>query len=236
MTELVSQVPGERVWAERFKTLALAGLQMVPLGGGAIAQVVGDALAQKSRKRDLEFFEILAARLNALNLTVEGWSAADAFDDDQFVAHSHRLVRAAQETANDEKRQMLAAALASSGSWSPLSEREVERFVDMVARYTPLHAMMVKYFENPIAWLSQHSTTWTGSGSYLAGSMGSVLQQHVFAGDDVYPAEVGRVCNELQGDGLIDLPGLSTMMTGQGITAPRIKPLGIKFLAFLGTA
>lgn len=233
MTDVASQVPEEREWAERFKTLALAGLQMVPLGGGAIAQVVGDSLAHKSRKRDLEFFGMLASRLDALRLAVEGWSAADAFDDDQFAAHAHRLLRAAQETASDEKRQMLAAALASAGSWSPLSEREVERFVDMAARYTPLHAMMVKYFESPIAWLSEHSATWTGSG-YLAGVIGTVLQQHVFPGDDVYPAEVGRVCNELKNDGLINFTGFNVIVTGQSMTAPQITPLGLKFLAFLG--
>jgi hypothetical protein len=74
MTEMASQVPGEGAWPTTIQTLALAGIQLIPLAGGSVAQVVGDALAFKSRRRDLEFFRAVASHLDALSQKVDGLS------------------------------------------------------------------------------------------------------------------------------------------------------------------
>ncbi|MBO0979280.1 hypothetical protein [Microbacterium sp. SD291] len=71
----------------------------------------------------------------------------------EFIAAVTRAQRASAETASQQKRQRLAAAVANGGSWAPFAATEREQFTRLVDEFDALHIWLLHYFTNPRAWL-----------------------------------------------------------------------------------
>lgn len=209
-----------------------ASLSLIPIAGSIASEFITAGLSIKARARDEEFFEEVAHRIQRLEGVAANMTADQFFDDDFLNANAHTIVRAARETADRAQRRLLAGALVNAGSWSTHGDVLTRRFVEIVIRYTPLHVKVLVFYRNPLEWLEKYSPTWGGA-SYMMGGIGAILRDHVFPNELHIMPEVERVIGELARDGLLDSPGLNTVMTARGMVEPRILPLGSQFLDFL---
>lgn len=180
-------------------------------------------------ERDVRFFQGIAEAVHDVERRTDGWTVERIATDESFLAAVERAVRAMREDATEEKRRYLLNALRNAGGWGAEPEIARTRFVQLTARYSPVHVELLLFFRDPAEWLRSHGRRVC---AYLAGSLNQVLGEQVFPGSPLYPEEAGRAVGELNADGLLDTAG-SGMMTGSGLLQRRIKPYGERYLAFI---
>jgi hypothetical protein len=205
---------------------------VVPVFGGVVADLSRGMLARRSEERQHEFNVAVVGELELVAARVDRLQPETILDSDEFMAAYERAARIAAESASRDKRARLAAALSRMGDWDDLSKESREFFFGLVARYSDLHVFLLVFFHEPQAWLSQHAPDFNPR-SIMMGSIKAMLQQHVFPDASDLESTVFPALAELKQDGLADVP-LTTAMSGDGIVASRISPLGRRFLAFLG--
>jgi len=155
------------------------------------------------------------------------------FDDSEFIAAAHRLIRAAQESADEGKRDRLAAALAHSGSWSELPPDDRERMERLVIELTTREVLLLRIIADPSGWLM--NTDPDAIAAYAAGFFGSFsdfLDSHVSKGDLKERAAVRSSVEALQMRGLIGL-AFSDQVDGESILRSRASGLGWELVHFL---
>ncbi|WP_454172196.1 hypothetical protein [Microbacterium maritypicum] len=216
-------------------TLAFAGkaaLSMVPVLGPLAAETLAHALESRQAQRQHEFNTAIARALTtALEHLDETTTIEDVVGSDEFIAAVTRAQRAAAETASQQKRQRLAAAVAHGGSWAPFAATEREQFTRLVDEFDALHIWLLHYFTNPRAWLQardlyrQHENIMMGG---ITGPLGSALNAH----PSVWDGPVTQAAADLDRNGLAHIP-LTTTMSAQGIFESRTSAKGQRFLAFI---
>ncbi|MGZ0067251.1 hypothetical protein [Microbacterium arborescens] len=232
MTDLDALVPPHEPAED---TLAFAGkavLSTVPVLGPLAAETLAHALESRQAQRQHEFNVAIARALTAaLEQLDESTTIEDVIGSDEFIAAVTRAQRAAAETASQQKRQRLAAAVANGGSWAPFAATEREQFTRLVDEFDALHIWLLHYFTDPTGWLQardlyqQHANTIMGG---IDGPLGSAFNvpPHVWDGP------VKQAAADLDRNGLASIP-LTTMMSAQGIFGPRTSDKGRRFLAFI---
>ncbi|CAD6015867.1 hypothetical protein [Agreia sp. COWG] len=211
---------------------SLAALSSIPVVGGPASSIIASAVAAKQRARDEEFWAWTSARVRLLETRI-GDFRFDATDD-EFFAAAHKALRAAQETSNQQKRQLLAEAIVNSGSWSSIPLDRRERYLDLTTRLTPEHIKLLHYLHDPKAWLDLHHP---GAAQTILNapmmSAGQVIQEHVVRGDaDVIRAAFAAI-EDLVDERLTSL-GLNSIGTGAGALNSRTTADGKGLLEFLG--
>lgn len=181
---------------QRVETLAVSG-EGFP-GKQSIRRISAHELAMTVEaiwsSPDRKFWNAVA------DLVCDGHSVAA---DDRFVSRVHRLVLASRESADDNWRQSLARAAANAVCASDFSDREVERFTEIVASYTPSHVALLQYFNEPGPWLHGNpGVRHRQRGVFVIGG----YQRHLAAFDGKHFAdesETARIAGQLQTDGLV---------------------------------
>lgn len=232
MTDLENLVPPHEPAEDTFAFAGKAALSMVPVVGPLAAETLAHALESRQAQRQHEFNTAIARALtDALDRLDDAATLESVIGSDEFIAAVTRAQRAAAETASRLKRQRLAAAVANGGSWAPFSASEREQFTRLVDDFDELHVWLLHYFTDPAAWLrardlyAQHANLMMGG---IEGPLGSAMQ----VSPQVWRGPVEQAAAELDRAGLASIP-LMTMMTSQGIFAPRTSEKGRRFLAFL---
>ncbi|MDQ4215068.1 hypothetical protein [Microbacterium capsulatum] len=232
MTDLESLVPPYEPAADTLAFAGKAALTMVPIVGSVAAETLAHALATRQAERQHEFDVAIARALAETierldqNITVE-----DIVQSDEFIAAVTRAQRTAAETASQQKRHRLAAAVAHAGRWAGFSVSEREQFTRLVDDFDEMHVWLLHYFTDPAAWLKarglyeQHSNIYMGG---IDGPLGSALGLD----GSVWGAPVRQAAADLERAGLASIP-LGTIMTAQGIFDPRTNGKGQRFLAFI---
>jgi hypothetical protein len=228
--ELPEQQPGR----DFLESLALSVVSQVPIVGPLSVAGIESALKAKQRARDEEFLAFLSARVTQL----EKASGTPRFDpsDDEFVASANKVFAASRETADQEKRALLAAALAEAGSWSSVPYDARVRLLDLVIRLTPWHIRVLIFFRDPSAWMiARGRSPRAYLDGYMMGGIDTVVSKELAADDPGLNAHLERIIGDLDRELLTQVP-LGTTMSPSGMIAPRIKPLGRELLKFLGEA
>ncbi|WP_139327346.1 hypothetical protein [Microbacterium sp. RURRCA19A] len=119
-------------------------LQSIPFAGPIAATLTTEAIRQAHGRRVEEWAAMVSARLDSLE--------RDGVHVDvtapEFLASLPRLQRAANETADSEKRQLLALAAAHSGPWSPVPYSRRAEFVELVSSLTPAEISVVAWCDD----------------------------------------------------------------------------------------
>lgn len=232
MTDLDALVPPHEPADDALAFAGKAALSMVPVVGSLAAETLAHALESRQAQRQHEFNVAIARALTtALDQLDETATIEDIVGSDEFIAAVTRTQRAAAETASRQKRERLAAAVANGGSWAPFAATEREQFTRLVEELDALHIWLLHYFTDPAGWLQardlyqQHANIMMGG---IDGPLGSALNVH----PDVWDGPVKQAAADLDRNGLASIP-LTTMMTAQGIFAPRTSSKGQRFLAFI---
>lgn len=142
-------MPEERPLVTVAQSTVLGIISSLPGLGGVAGALQGIAQAAAHGRLE-DWWAMVAARLSSLEVGVQRIAS---LDDPEFVSALHRLTRAAQETADDEKRSSLAAALAHSGSWSSLPVDDRERMERLVTDLSSREVKLLRIIADPKAWL-----------------------------------------------------------------------------------
>lgn len=232
MTDLDALVPPHEPAEDALACAGKAALTMVPVVGSLAAETLAHALESRQAQRQHEFNVAIARALTtALDQLDETATIEDIVGSDEFIAAVTRAQRAAAETASQQKRERLAAAVANGGNWAPFAATEREQFTRLVDEFDALHIWLLHYFTDPAGWLQardlyqQHANIMMGG---IDGPLGSALNVH----PGVWDGPVKQAAADLDRNGLASIP-LTTMMSAQGIFAPRTSSKGQRFLAFI---
>lgn len=232
MTDLDALVPPHEPAEDTLAFAGKAALSMVPVLGPLAAETLAHALESRQAQRQHEFNVAIARALtSAIEQLDETTTIEDIVGSDDFIAAVTRAQRAAAETASQQKRQRLAAAVANGGSWAPFAATEREQFTRLVDEFDALHIWLLHYFTDPAGWLrardlyQQHANIMMGG---IDGPLGSAFN----VPQNVWDGPVKQAAADLDRNGLASIP-LTTMMSAQGIFAPRTSSKGQRFLAFI---
>lgn len=128
-------------WAAAFSG---AILQSIPVAGPLAATVATEAIRQAQGRRVEEWAAMVSARLDSLERVGVNVDVTAP----EFLSSLARLQRAANETADSEKRQLLALAAAHSGPWSSVPYSRRTEFVELVSSLTPAEISVVAWCDD----------------------------------------------------------------------------------------
>jgi hypothetical protein len=206
----------------------LGALGDVP-GLGWLVGGIEAAIAAAAREKDEEWLAMLAARVASSERALQD---VVNFSDPEFLAGAHRLFRAAQETADDEKRRRLAAAAVHSGSWSDLPLDQRERMERLVAELSSREVFALVVMSDPEGWLREHDPE--ALVTFRGRSTGGTLDvlDHAVREESGGKVAARSAIESLSLRGLLDIPRAG-MMTGQGSLQGRATGLGRELVQYL---
>jgi hypothetical protein len=203
------QQPSRDGW---FQAAAVSALSMLPVVGPFASALVSEGMRQVDRAQMENWAAMLRAELNDIAATRERIE----LNDPAFVSAVRRLATAAAESADTEKRQILARAAANAGAWSETELDTREEYLALLVEMPPIFIRALA-----IADAAQELPE-VGDGG------GPAMPFEEFSrtlGGDVPRAQ--RVLISLQQRGLFGSP------MGSGTTSVEITRFGVGLLAFL---
>lgn len=138
--------------------VAKAVLAAVPLAGGPAAELL-DLLRVPAAKRQWNWLAEVAERLNKL----EGehrLRVVDVVESDAFVSATLRAMEAVRRTGEEGKRAALRNAVLNVALRQSPDEALTQYFLDWIDRFTEWHLVVLKAFNNPVAWAKAHNVTY----------------------------------------------------------------------------
>lgn len=232
MTDLEALVPPHEPAEDTFAYAGKAALSAIPVVGPLAAETLAFALESRQAQRQHDFNMAIAQALTgALAQLDETATLEDIVGSDEFIAAVTRAQRAAAETASEQKRHRLAAAVANGGSWAPFSASEREQFTRLVDEFDGLHVWMLHYFTNPAEWLKARGL-YAQHENLLMGGISGPLESALGVSSDIAHGPVTQAAADLERNGLASIP-LTTTMSADGVFSARTNAKGRRFLAFL---
>ena len=195
------------------EVLGRAALGLVPFVGPLVS-----ALIETEYERKIEaFHRSIGKRVSDLEINSTSSLAARAADNDQDAKDKilatyllvHQLV---QEAMDAEKREFLAAAMASTLAWDVNGE-ELERryFLRCLADFEVIHVQLLK-----------------------SAIKGQPAINEIYAAEGLHGEIAKTAWRELNDCGMVNLDSPNTMMTPSGASANRLTDRGARFLRFVG--
>lgn len=211
--DTVGQYP-ERHAFDTVADIAKALVGSAVPGGNALATLI-----RTSHSRRLEVFHRRTAeRLDTLEQLAASTLLQRAMEGDEdameeILSTYATITRLVNESMDDEKRQALASAMASSLISPDGQEIERRHFLRYLADFETIHIHLIVRAKQGVRSVRE-----------LVGEPGML-------GDNAKAA-----LREVNDRGLVDLDpqSVNTMMTASGMAADRTTPLGNRFLRFIG--
>lgn len=201
---------------------------IVPLGG-TFAELAGQFIHTPYQKRIEEWQEQVGEALDRLASNT-GVRLEDLQSDPKFVDTVLHASQVALRNANAEKRTALRNAILNSGLPSAPDEAQRQMFLNMVDAFTPWHLRILALFDNPMTWFKRAGR------QPPSFSFSSSLQQLL---EIAFPELrdqrdfYDQVWKDLNDRGVVNTPGLRTMMSATGAFEERTTPFGRAFMAFI---
>ena len=214
--------------------VGMAAASQVP-GLGIVLGGIQAAIETRRQEVQDEYLAALAARVRWLEEQNDGTRFCPA--DPNFYAAVNKLLRAAHESADDEKRRLLAEAAAGIGAGNAATPEQQERFIDWVARLRPWHIRLLVAFNNPAGWIASHGGDPEKYERATVASLHTFIRDEIAGGDGELKGHLTDMVAELDREGLLTLPArtLEATTTGSALMHIRTTEQGRRFLEFLGT-
>lgn len=201
---------------------------MVPVVGDPLAVAFAVAMGWTYNKRMAQWLEDLAAAVTELQEERDNLSFEKLANDPVFVDAVINATRAAQATHAEEKLEALRNGVLNSIGPGGADVDMQARFFRLIEQFTPAHLVILQFLADPVAWFDERKMD---RPNLMAGGRAHILELGIpeFRGRrDWYDLLAG----DLQSAGLAN-PNLHVVMTGGGVWAPGLTPLGAQFLAFV---
>jgi hypothetical protein len=134
---------------------------LVPFAGSFIADVSRGMLDRQAAAQQHEFNVAVVDAFTELAQSIEGLTAEAILGSNEFLSALTKASRYASESDSHSKRRRLAWLAAQSGPWSDVSKQKRTYFLARAADYSDIHVFLLKYFRDPIAWQTEHSSHWS---------------------------------------------------------------------------
>jgi len=230
--DLISAVPASNPDRDAMTDYALtAASALLPIVGGAISDTARGMISRKAEERQHQFDTLVALEVTRLAERVEDITPQAMVESDEFMAAYAKVSRVAAETESIEKRQRLAAALTHMGPWSGIDSTRRHDLLNLVARYHDSDIFLLRYFRNPVTWLSENATGWQ-PGRYELAGIGTILGDYVFAGQSDWRPSVDASISRFEADGVANVP-MGTTMSESGTVDRRTTAFGNQLLDFI---
>lgn len=231
LNERVPDLPEEKSKKRTAVEFASEGaLGAIPYVGSLLAASLSAFFSATQENRTRAWMQEMAEVVQELLDRVDDLEAQDLADNPVFYDAAVAAARIATANSSTEKHQALQNALFNVGVGDGLDADKRAIFLRYVDELTPSHIRFLRFLDNPTGWFDAHGLSWPNN--IMAGGLMNVVQI-VFpdwARDEPF---LDTIAADLIARGLIDNPGLRTMMTASGLTAQRTKLKGREFLAFI---
>lgn len=203
-----------------FEITAKTALSVIPVGGTLITCVWDSIKANCAQKRLDEWKKLMEDRLTTVEITLN-----EASNNERFTTAMMKATDSAIKTMENEKRKYLADAVLNSLTCS-IDESIMMMYFDLIDRYTLWHIKVLDFFSNPTKFREVSASKFF---------MGSPIEPLTL----VYPELKGneefidKIVIDLYVDKLMDTENINSIMTSQGMIAPRTTKMGNQFISFI---
>jgi hypothetical protein len=207
-------------------------LSSIPVVGGAALELFNTVIAPPLAKRQAEWMESIAVRLTELEKKVDGFKIENLQSNDNFISTIFYSTALAVRNHQEEKLEALRNAVLNTAIASKFDDNLSHMFLNCIDYLTPLHVLVLKYFESPTQWVKDKNIR---TDNYAMGGAITIF-------DIAFPelAEkkdfAKQIVSDLSDRGLAgNWESMHTMTNADGMYAPRITSLGKQFLAFISS-
>jgi hypothetical protein len=206
-------------------------LSAVPVVGGAAKELFNSVIAPPLAKRQAEWIENIAKRLEKLVNEFEGFKIEGLASNDNFISTVFYATTLNMRNHQREKIEALENAVLNTALNINIEEDLQHIFLNFIDELTPSHLIVLKYFENPLQWLKSKNInlpnySYGGQDAIFNIALPQIAKNEEFA---------RRIIDDLSEKGLAqDWQSMHTGVSGSStMSAPRILPLGRQFLSFI---
>jgi len=204
-------------------------LSSIPVAGAAAVEVFQFIIAPPIEKRRNEWMREIGEAVQKLE-QVRGIDIDQLKTNDVFIDTLLQSSQIALRNSQKDKLNALKNAVINSALPQPLDQTVQQMFLDWIDTFTVWHIRVLSLFHNPQQWAIDNNKP-LPTNIYSGGL--TIILEHAFP-------ELGReqelytqIWKDLYQRGLLNTPGLETMMTWNGLLARRSTDLGAKFLLFI---
>lgn len=206
-----------------------AGAAAIPFVGGSLAVVLAHAFSHSYEKRLRNWMEELAEAVQEL-YDSEGVDIEALAEDETFLDAVATATRIAEKSGLEIKRTALKNALFNIGADPNVDADKRLIYLRYVDELTPSHMRLLAFFDDPVKAVADVGQSWPN----IMGGLSSIVQ---IALPDLHAdsALLNTAVGDLDRQGLVDSPGLQTVMTENGLRASRTSTKGREFMAFVSS-
>jgi hypothetical protein len=187
----------------------------LPVVGGSLNEFLAFVIGDPAQERRDDFMKATLERLIKLEATAEGLRPENLRDNEQFQATFIQAVRLATTTASADKKKLLQNAIINS-AMGQMDETVRLLFIQMLDRITPMHAVLLSFFDNPRA---NPAAVQKAENISLGGAFAHLIEA-AFPEIHSNGELLTRVVVDLYSMGLTTTNSVQGMMTGNGPRAP----------------
>lgn len=226
----VSSPPQQSRSGEVIAKVVEGAASAVPIVGGPLAVVIATVFGMAYSRRVDQWRDDLTDAVQYL-LDNQGLTVEELADSDDFLDAVATATRVAATTASQEKRHRLRNALVNIGSGTAIRPDKQAIYLRYIDELTPSHMILLDFMTDPPGFCERHQVPWP---NIYSGGLRAVVEVALpeLAADrdflDTLAADLSRF-------GLVDHPGFSSMMTGEGLKAGRGTAKGAEFVSFISS-
>jgi hypothetical protein len=206
-------------------TVVKAALSVIPYAGGPAAELFQSVIVPPFQKRQLEWMEDLAERIEKLE-SKTGISPAELRDNPAFIDAALTAGQSAVRTSNREKREALRNAVINSVLKNAPPPDMQQLYLSILDSLSPWHIRLLYLFRDPVTWFRRAGRPFPDVG------MGSLRYLVQAAYPETQAVAIQDVWSDLYSRGLVNTQELAGTMSGSGLTSVRTTPLGGAIVEF----
>lgn len=154
--------------ADHIHDATKAGLNLIPMVGGALASVFETVFSSPIDKRKEDWLKCLAQTVDQLCEKVEGLTPEKLSNNPEFISIYLQASNIAIRTHSEEKLKALNAAVKNSVLLEGMDESKKMIFLRVIDQMTPLHFKVLHFLTFPEIYIKDldsrqppnHSTSW----------------------------------------------------------------------------
>jgi len=137
--------------------IARMAFSAIPVVGGAAKELFNTVIAPPLAKRQAEWIERIALKLQELEKQVEGFKIENLSANMNFISTVYYATTLNIRSHQEEKIKSLENAVLNTALNIQIEEDLQHIFLNFIDELTPTHLIVLKYFENPQNWLKDRS-------------------------------------------------------------------------------
>lgn len=211
-------------------TAVKIGLSMIPLVGGAVAELFNTIITPPLLKRRDEWLIKITSSLKNLEEKVEDFKIENLSENPLFITVFMDATQTAIRNHQEEKLEALKNAILNTALNITIEENTQLIFLNLVDVFTPWHLKILQVLNDPLNWNQQNEISINYSSmstiqTFIETSFPELKEKKEFC---------NKIIKDLYSEGLISIDSIKVMMSTGGILQSRTTKLGKDFIRYIG--